>query len=74
MTNLIESLSTAFLLIMLVILFSHLLNKDAGLWLSSMFKAAPSTGSASGSNTLPQMLGTPPNMMNNGTPPAGTVG
>lgn len=40
-TNLIESLATAILLIVLVLFAAHLLSGTAKEWLSSKFKAAP---------------------------------
>lgn len=41
MTTLIESFSTAVLLFLLVLLFSHMLNNTANQWIMSKIKAAP---------------------------------
>jgi len=41
MNTIIESMATAVLLIVVVLLFSHLLNGTATSWISSKFKVAP---------------------------------
>jgi hypothetical protein len=40
MLTLVESISAAILLILMVLLITHLMNKDAAAWLASKFQVA----------------------------------
>lgn len=44
MSTIVESLFTAILLILVVLLFQHMLEGSATSWLTSKFKVAPATG------------------------------